>query len=331
MALSADGRRIAISSGLQTASTNTSNSAWQTRVYDPINLVAFTPSLDETNQVREVHFSPDGRWLLTLGTRPIAKWIKGFVAVDSGRLWDANTGQPVSPPFQGYVNRVIFTRDNRHLFVVRAGADPMVWDLTTRCLMDPDQWQGLRFGDPALSSDGERAAVTSGTELRLYDARTGDPLAPPLSDGSEYRFAKLAFSSQAELLTVAAEERAQLWLLPKDTRPVEDLVAIAELLAGRRLGASGRFVELPAAEARRSWEILEARYTVTFTATPSQERTWRERTVAASENAQQWFAALFHLDQLVAAYPGDEALRLRRARARNQAAMEELRNTSGSP
>jgi hypothetical protein len=47
--------------------------------------------------------------------------------------------------------------------------------------------------------------------------------------------------------------------------------------------------------------------------------------VDASEHEEYWFAAGFHLDALARENPSDESLRVRRARARDKAATEELR------
>jgi hypothetical protein len=44
-----------------------------------------------------------------------------------------------------------------------------------------------------------------------------------------------------------------------------------------------------------------------------------------SEREEQWSAARLHLDQLVNENPKDDALCVRRARARDRAAMEELK------
>jgi WD40 repeat protein len=348
--ISADGHRVAISSGTMPASADNPAPSlapdWRTQIYDPTTWQPRTPPLDETNQVRELFFSPDGRWLLTLAASPKANWFRDFNFAASVRLWDSSTGRPVSPVFQGYVDQAMFTRDSRHLFVLRYRGDPLVWELPACRLAAPSKWRGLKYGgsirmgvgEPqwmglktgrlVLAVDGEKVATIGEGEIALFDARTGEPLAPRLGEGGDYRHAQLEFNRAGDMLAVVAGDRTQLWPLPKDTRPIGDLTMIAELLAGRTLGASGAFEEQSAEAAMHSWQILREKYPATFAAAPVQMREWHECAAAASEKAQNWFAASFHLDRLAQDNPNDPAVRLRRASARNRAAMEALGGTS---
>jgi hypothetical protein len=102
------------------------------------------------------------------------------------------------------------------------------------------------------------------------------------------------------------------------------LVLLAQLLAGRRINASGNLVTWPHTEAAPLWEKLRSSYPETFTVTANQVRHWRERIIEASENEQHWFAALFHLELLVKDHPDDSRLRLLLARARDRASASEL-------
>jgi hypothetical protein len=133
------------------------------------------------------------------------------------------------------------------------------------------------------------------------------------------------FSPDGGLLLVPGDARAQLWPLPRETRPVEELVLLAQLLAARRIDASGNLVMWKSTEASAAWQTLRAKYPSSFAIAPGQVRRWRERIAEMSEKEQLWTTAAFQLDQLVRAQPGAGALRLRHARAVNHAAMQELR------
>ncbi len=100
---------------------------------------------------------------------------------------------------------------------------------------------------------------------------------------------------------------------------------LVQLLAGRRIDPAGNLVPWPSSAAASAWTALRAKYPASFTAAPGSLRRWREGIVEASERAELWFAAEFHLDQLAKENPTDETLRVRRARAHNRTAMEELK------
>src|SRR5262249_53307262 len=103
--------------------------------------------------------------------------------------------------------------------------------------------------------------------------------------------------------------------------PVDDLAQLAELLAGHRLESSGSELSAPRTTI---WKRLRSNYPALFAPSEIRERIWREQVAERSEKAGLWSAAAFHLDYLVAANPGDEAFRARRARARAQEAVDRL-------
>jgi WD40 repeat protein len=98
-------------------------------------------------------------------------------------LWDTATGRPVAPPRrpQGHVSRIDFSGDGQVLAVVSTDTLP---------------------GNVRLSNQGE---------VRVWDAATGRPLAPPLRH--EHEVVATALSPDGRLLVTVTEE------------PVNDLVA----------------------------------------------------------------------------------------------------------
>jgi eukaryotic-like serine/threonine-protein kinase len=289
-------------------------------------------TLAESNRVALMQFSPDGRWLVTFAGSQVLGESFGSKAnlMRSVRIWDAATGQPVSPesslssiPIQP---QVVFLPDNRHVCIFDLTGNQIVWDLLSQRRIDADQWRGFRRGRRALSADGQRVAGDPNNRLTLYDAITGDPLTPPLPQAVVSRsFYPVRFSPDGQWLVSTSGGRAQLWNLPPDNRPIEDLVALAELLAGRSIAASGDFNSPSVSALTKSWERLRSKYPETFAASPAQARVFRENLVEACEQTCRSFGAIFHLAFLANENPNDDNLRLRLNRARTAAALSNVR------
>jgi WD40 repeat protein len=298
------------------------NLGYSTRIWNVQTGQPTTPPLGETNAVTGMEFSPDGRWLVTFaGTEQ--------EHITSVRVWTVATGQPVTPFFRllfGQIPRVTFTDGSRRVFLLPLIVEPIIWDLPGGQMTDPVQWRVLKMNPVAVTVDGQRfVAETIKGDLQVHDAVTGEILTPPLRTEGEVAAWGIHFSHDGGWLLDASGKRAQLWLLPKEARPLEDLVSLAQLLAGRKIDRAGNLVPWPAVAASDAWTVLRTKYPTTLAQNPNQVRQWRERIVEECERDAHWFAAAFHLDQLIKENPSDETLLLRRARARNQAAMEELR------
>ncbi len=288
-------------------------------------------TLNETNRIARMQFSPNGRWLLAMVGKEFLDefYMSKANHVLSIRIWDAQTGQPVSPslklteiPIQP---QALFSDDNRHLCLFDFSGNAIVWDVAAQQPLDAEQWRGFKHGGRVLSPDGQRLAGGFGEPLALYDALTGDPLTPPLLQRTASgRFYPVRLSPDGQKLVVSNGDRAQLWNLPPDDRPMEDLVALAELLAGRRIGALGDFNSPPGAAVRSSWERLRSKYPATFAASPVQARLRRENLVELCEETGRPFGAIFHLEILANENPNDENLRLSLVRARTAAALSRV-------
>ena len=212
----------------------------------------------------------------------------------------------------------MFSGDSRHLFVTEFG-EPIALDLAEGRALDSARWRALKLRPSAFSADASRVAAQEKRQITVHDIVTGEPLTPRLQADSELYFGALMFSPDGRLVLAAAGDHAQLWPLPTEDRPVQELVLLAQLLSGRQIDDSGSLAPWRSKEANAEWQALRATYPDRSASTPSQTRAWREQIADKAAAERNWFTAAFYLDQLLKDYPSDESLRRRRARVRNQA------------
>jgi WD40 repeat protein len=125
-----------------------------------------------------------------------------------------------------------------------------------------------------FSADGRLLAVAAGSSVRLLDVPTGLPLGPWLAfTGTASNFPDLPndgfhFGADGGTLLTRADwphgqnrsSRYRAWDLKPDARPVEQLEALAELHAGRRLTDAGEAVPLTLDEYCRRWQDARGRH-----------------------------------------------------------------------
>jgi WD40 repeat protein/tetratricopeptide (TPR) repeat protein len=285
-------------------------------------------------------FSPDGRYVVTSS------------ADNSARLWDAHTGAPVRHGGQAVklkhtadVVQAAFSPDAGE-YVVTAAMDgkAVVWDARTG-------ERKLRLDHPAavLSASFSRKGnhvitVSHGGAVRLWDMRVAktqvDGVRPKPLVGV-FNHPGVVF--HASLRVIEENVRGNLivlgtthggsapqgescvvlkeWTFTRDDRPVEQLLAEAQLLAHRKVDENSRsLVLIPDVTIAKNWEDGRQQYRENmrlFVRSPAKLHAYE---VDKAEARGHWTVALWHLNRLISLNGEELAHLVRRAECYRQIA-----------
>jgi WD40 repeat protein len=169
--------------------------------------------LSHRGPVRSVAFSPDGRTVLTGSNDGVAQ------------IWDVASQQPLGEPLRhnGWVQEVVFRPDG-NIAITAGQVDNTVrlWDLRTgQVVGEPIPYHPGRRNNRSVplfvcSANGELILTTgswsSGQQqcARVWDAKNGQPLGPPLCHDHAIRAVGLSQSGDVAI-TGSDDRTARLW------------------------------------------------------------------------------------------------------------------------
>jgi WD40 repeat protein/serine/threonine protein kinase len=204
--------------------------------------------LEHSAKVLLVTFSRDGTRLLTAGE-------------DTALVWETATGRQITSALKhgGRITQLSFSPDGECVLTAGTNSAARVWRVATGQPTGAMKHQA-RIETAAFSTDGRWVATASidGT-ARVWDAATGEPITAPLFHGDCVWH--VAFSPDGRyLLSTSGDKMARLWELPLETRPLDELVKMAQVLTGLEMREAGHWVPLDAERFRSDWMALHERF-----------------------------------------------------------------------
>ena len=192
-----------------------------------------------------------------------------------------------------------------------------LWNLNTGEAIGP----AMLHADPVLSvcfSDDGRFVLTaasgSANEVRLWDAATATQIGPPAIHDGPVR-AALFDDGGRSFLTLSDDGAARRFPMPQPIAGDPDLVRLwTQTITGQELDAGKSISVLePAAWRERRDASWRASLRSDLETGADDVLAWHDNMAGANEMTLVGEAALWHLERLLAAHPGDWSLHARQA------------------
>jgi eukaryotic-like serine/threonine-protein kinase len=158
-------------------------------------------SLKHEGWVCSAQFSPDGKHVVTASNDHTA------------RVWDAQTGQPLTEPLKhgDLVMSAQFSPDGKRVLTASWDNTARVWDAHTgQPLTEPLKHED-HVSSAQFSPDGRRIVSASfDNTARAWDAQTGQPLTEPLKHAKAVKYAQFSPDGR-RVVTASWDNTARVW------------------------------------------------------------------------------------------------------------------------
>jgi WD40 repeat protein/peroxiredoxin len=268
------------------------------RVYDITTGKLCCDPLQHESLVTTARFSPDGRLLATAAG--------GHV-----RIWEANTSSPTSvlKHPESFLADARFSPDGRYVLTASENGMAQIWDWTTGSLVCPPFQHAKGVTGVGFTPDGG-FALTSSRDLtaRVWEWHTGKPVTPSLPiSGVGHRIVTTPGGSHAVVSGGGSfiDVFSLRDLYARDEMELDDLCTLGEIVSGQRLHEGGDVVNLTTDEWLDRHDRFRERHPEYFRLDwpPEQIIAWHRREADKNLDAEQWYAAVWHLDRLIAQEP----------------------------
>jgi serine/threonine protein kinase/WD40 repeat protein len=273
-----------------------------TRLWDVTTRQLIGDLLPSIDSVQRIEFQPDGRALLASTHQSV-------------QLWDTTQGRALAEPL---IDEGIgaFRPDGHAFLTVGKDGSIKLRDATTGEVVG----RFLTSSSPANCAvfRGDGGLIAAGFEdgaVRLYDPATNQPVGPPRF--LNHAVVRVAFTTDGR--SVAAIDDlgdARTWPVPEPLDgDLSDLTLRIEARTGLRMETGLAIARLNSPAWQERLEQL-ARLDPNA-ARPDTDPAWHAPMIREAEQNGNTFAAIWHLDRLIAARPNDWFLYARRGRARS--------------
>jgi WD40 repeat protein len=185
------------------------------------------------------------------------------VALDSGitvRVQQARSAGPLLPPLSGeqLVEQAVFSPDGSRVVVRDENGTARLWDTTNGKPLHSPLRHGGAVHYAAFSADGTRLLTAARDRtVRVWDAARGEGLGPALKHSAAIE--RVWFRGGGDQAVVACAGGAgTTWDLTPTSESVDELLALARVLACGRIEEHQEQKALEMKDLRAAWQELQA-------------------------------------------------------------------------
>ncbi len=189
---------------------NPTNEAVAAQVFSNLTqhtfIVPFIAPLKHQGEVRYAHFSPDGKRIVTASSDGTAQ------------VWDARTGQPLTPPLKHdrEVTHAQFSSDGLRIVTASADKTARVWDAISGRPLTASLRHPSFVGYVCFSPNGEHIIAVSDAQAWIWQISSGRALAQAIPSQCTIRklwqpFGTDPFNVDGERLVTSTANGAYIW------------------------------------------------------------------------------------------------------------------------